>query len=592
MAEREISSVLIADLGSAHTRLVLIGLVEGHYRLIAAARARSTAEPPIGRAARGIAQAAAQLTAITGRTLLDPDGHKLLLTGEIDGQGVDVFLAMASAGRPMRVYLVGLTAELSLAAARRALAGAYATVVGLLTPDDARTDEEQINHLLTSGADLILIVGGTDNGASALVRRLVDRVQMALALVYRGSPPSVLYAGNPALRAYVREALEPHTTVFVTRNVSPAADQQQILPAQIELAFVYDEYRSKSGGGFDEIGRESEVGVVPTIQGAITTVRYWADQAKPAPGPLCVDVGSASSTIVYGLNGEPGYAIRSDLGLGHSIVESVTLIGADDIARWLPYTLSAEALRDYAHNKALRPASIPITAEELALEQALAREIVGRLLAEVRPHWQQEGTLLPAFNPIIASGAILTEAQHPGVAALLLLDALQPVGVVDLRLDPFNLVAALGITAYLKPLITVQALEDGALVSLATAFCPLGRVRAGRKAMSVRVRYGEGQLLAHTLRGGDVWAAPLLPGERADVLIRLHRGLTIDGKRRIRRKVIAGAAGILFDARGRPLVLPRPRDRAAALTTWQRAIRGQGPDTTPMPVPAAAANTA
>ena len=63
--------------------------------------------------------------------------------------------------------------------------------------------------------------------------------------------------------------------------------------------------------------------------------------------------------------------------------------------------------------------------------------------------------------------------------------------------------------------------------------------------------------------------APVLPGVTAEVTIRLRRGLTIDGKRRLRRRVVAGAAGIIFDARGRPLVMPcsarpgRPLHRVA-----------------------------
>jgi hypothetical protein len=82
----------------------------------------------------------------------------------------------------------------------------------------------------------------------------------------------------------------------------------------------------------------------------------------------------------------------------------------------------------------------------------MAREIVRLMVADSRPSWNAgEGDLLPPFGPITGAGAILTEAQHPGVSAMLLLDALQPVGTVELRLDPHNLVSALGVVAYVKP---------------------------------------------------------------------------------------------------------------------------------------------
>jgi len=198
-------------------------------------------------------------------------------------------------------------------------------------------------------------------------------------------------------------------------------------------------------------------------------------------------------------------------------------------------------------------------------------------VAEARPAWNTGGgdELLPEFRPIIAAGAILTEAQHPGISAMLLLDALQPTGQVELRLDPHNLVSALGVVAYLKPIVTVQAFEAGGLVNLGTAFCPLGRVRRSRDAMRVQVRLPDGQVLKHTVRGGEIWVAPVLPGVTVDVTIRLARGLSIDGRRRIRRRVVAGAAGIIFDARGRPLVMPRPKERAVRFMEWQMAAMGR-----------------
>ena len=49
---------MVADIGSAYTRLVLIDLVEGQYRLIASSRAHTTAEPPLNRVSLGLDHAA------------------------------------------------------------------------------------------------------------------------------------------------------------------------------------------------------------------------------------------------------------------------------------------------------------------------------------------------------------------------------------------------------------------------------------------------------------------------------------------------------------------------------------------------------
>jgi uncharacterized protein (TIGR01319 family) len=577
MAFEHVNSFLVGDIGNVHTRLVLIDLVEGQYRLIASARARSTAQPPLGNVSLGLDHAAQNITSLIGRELISGDSDQLFLTPESSGHGVDMFVATGSAGRPMRVFLVGLTPEVSILSGRRMLAGSYVTVTDVLCPDDLRSEEEQINAILSGEPDMILIVGGTDEGADDILLDLAQKVERALSLIKRGTMPSVLFAGNKALRRQVKELLGEHTSVFVAKNVRPAFGDEQLFPAQIELALVYDDYRSKSPGGFDEIGRYSQVGVVPTTQGYISAVRYLCELPGRGIGPLCIDVGSANSAIVAGVHREPHYLIRTDLGVGHNAVGALQAVTPEKLQRWLPFDAAVDDLWDYMYNKQLRPGTVPGTPEELMVEQALAREIVRLLVAEARPAWNVAvgDELLPEFRPIIAAGAILTEAQHPGISAMLLLDALQPTGQVELRLDPHNLVSALGVVAYLRPIVTVQAFEAGGLVNLGTAFCPLGHIRRGRDAMRVQVRLPDGQVLKRIVRSGDIWVASVLPGVTVDVTVRLARGLTIDGRRRIRRRVVSGAAGLIFDARGRPLIMPRPKERAVRFTEWQMAVMGR-----------------
>jgi hypothetical protein len=269
---QELNSILVADMGSVHTRLVLIDIVEGQYRLIASSRARTTAEPPLGSVSLGLEHAAQDLTDLIGRQFIYESGETLFITPEQDGRGVDAFLATSSAGRPMRVVLIGLTPEISVASGERVLAGSYVTMTDMLCPDDVRTEEEKINAILTSAPDLILIVGGTDDGADDIVLNQVQTVAMALSLIRRGTMPYVLYAGNKALRTLVRDGLQEYTQVYFTKNVRPTLETEQLFPAQIELALVYDEYRSRSPGGFNAVARESQIGIVPTTQGYISAI--------------------------------------------------------------------------------------------------------------------------------------------------------------------------------------------------------------------------------------------------------------------------------------------------------------------------------
>ena len=588
MAANETKSILVADIGNAHTRLVLFNVVEGQYRLLSAARTRTTADPPLRAAALGLEHAAEAMSERIGRELLGRAAEQFFLTPESDGHGVDAFLATTSYGKPMKVFLVGLTPEISLTSGRRVLGGSYVQLVDTLNPDDVRNDEERINAILANQPDLILIVGGTDNGADDILLEQVRVVQTVLELAEPGHRPNVLFAGNEKLRGQVREMLSELTQVFVTRNVRPTLDDERLFTAQVELALAYDDFRTSAPGGLHTIAAQSKLGVMPTAQGYINTLRYMSEVATPRQGtigPLCVDVGSANSMIFAGVNGQTHFTIRTDLGVGHNMSSAIDAVTPDNVRNWLTYEISDDALLDAACNKELRPVTVPTTTEDLLLEQALARAIIEALLQEAHAGWDAgPSELLPQFQPIVGAGAILTQAQHPAVAALLLLDALQPVGITDLKLDPHGVLPALGMVAYLNPVATVQAIDTGGLVHLATVFSPLGRLRAGQEAMRVHVRPAEGRPINRIVRSGQVWRAPLLPGITAEVDVRLNSKLRLNGKRRIKRTVTVGTAGIIFDARGRPLTPIRARDRVALLRRWLDAM--QYGDDVPPPVTA------
>jgi hypothetical protein len=90
--------------------------------------------------------------------------------------------------------------------------------------------------------------------------------------------------------------------------------------------------------------------------------------------------------------------------------------------------------------------------------------------------------------------------------------------------------------------------------------------------MRITITLASGRVIEKSLSPGEVWAAPIAPGNTVHVDIRLGRGLKIDGKRRIKREVVTGSAGIVFDARGRPLPFIPVRKRAEAYASWWEGV--------------------
>lgn len=114
-----VSSILAADFGSVRTRVVLIDVVDGEYRLVARESGQTTLGYPVDDLSVGLHQLLDHLEQVTGRRFYNQLGQ--IVTPEDENRtGVDLFITTASAGRPIRAVLVGLMPEISITSALRA----------------------------------------------------------------------------------------------------------------------------------------------------------------------------------------------------------------------------------------------------------------------------------------------------------------------------------------------------------------------------------------------------------------------------------------------------------------------------------------
>ncbi len=483
------NSILAVDFGNIHTRALLIDLVEGVYRLVAVAEERTTGGFPISNVEAGFRRVAAQLAANTGRRFLASDG-RVITPEQPDRSGVDVFIATASIGRPLRTVLIGLTPGMSIASAQRAAAGTYVEIVDVISLEDMRPAQDQINTIILARPDLIFIVGGTESGAAEPVLKLARLVRLALRLL--GTRANVLYAGNSDLVPQITELFENVATLFVADNVRPTLEGEALDTAQEQLARAFDSFTEQRGMGFDEISYMSRVGVLPTAQSYHAIVSYLGKTAGQG-GVLALDVGSAVSTLSASVNGHTATSIRTDLGLGHSARSVIDAVGIEAVRAWLPYFADDNEILSYALNKTVYPGSIPETQRALYLEHALLRAALIGLLRAARPTWTPDQALddlseaLPYFERIIGAGAGLTGTGQPAMTAMLLLDVLQPVGVVDLQVDSTALIPALGALARINAEAVVQVLDASGLEHLCTTVNLSGSPRKGKPALHVSI---------------------------------------------------------------------------------------------------------
>jgi hypothetical protein len=574
-------TLLAVDVGSVNTRASLYDVVDGRYRLIATGRAPSTAAAPLYDVSEGVRLAMDQIKTTTGRQLID-ESDLLIMPVTSQGSGVDLFVATGSAGPKVRTVLVGLMPGVSTTSALRMAESTYLELVEVVNLLDRRRDEDKISAIVKAQPDLILIVGGTDGGAQASVMQLVDLVTMATELIPRSQRPRIIFAGNQELAPLLGERLGDHHDIAVAPNARPRLHQENLTQARLAIGEAIAEVRSKRASGFDELDQWAggTLGLTADAYGRV--FRYLSRIYDPEKGVLGIDVGATHTMVAAAFEGDLRLSVDSELGLGSTVHHILRRSDLDRVMRWLPFEISPSRMRDYIFNKAMNPTTVPTTPDELALEMALTREIIRVALLAARKNWPKGKNLtstwvMPPVEPIIGSGGSLSRAPTPGMAALAMLDGVQPTGVTTLVLDPYNLSPSLGIAAGPVPLLSVHVLESGSYVSLGTVVSPVGQARPGRRVLTLRLEpENSNEDIAGEIRMGQLVVLPLGQGTYGRLTLRPERGIDVGfggpGKAGALR-VAGGAVGLIIDARGRPLELPEdPAVRLELNDQWLRDI--------------------
>lgn len=575
-------TLLAVDFGTATTRAMLFDVVEGSYRFIACGEAPTTIEPPYREASEGLRHALAELRAITGREFLDTNAQ-VILPSTPDGRGVDGMVATSSAGPAVRALLIGLLPDASLESARRIAASNYLTVVDTFSLGDPRTDAQHMDAILTQQPDIIVLTGGTEDGARDALLKMVDTVSMACHLLPHEHRVRVLFAGNTALKDRLTETLGALAVVHHTANLQPEIGVKNTAPAQAALTHVIETLRLEQIGGFNNIAVWTNGRVQPSAQAASQVMRFFSQAVGSQGGVLSVDVGSASTHVIAGFGPEVMVNVRPDLGVGVNAARVLSETTAEDILRWVPFEIAADELRDFVYDKSAHPHTIPADPHDATVEYALAREALRAALKHARPHWPRAAKgpgndLLPWFKLIFGGGAVLARAPRPAIAAMLLLDALQPSGLSNLYLDTHALSAALGALAQLHPAAVVQALDTGAFLSLGWAVSVMGRARPSDVVCQVKL-VSDGGTQTVDVKAGTLEILPLSLNQTGTLTLKPRPGMDVGfgpGRSKTLSDINGGAAGIIIDARGRPIHFSaEPDKRRAAVQQWLEKAGGE-----------------
>jgi len=574
-------SILAIEVGTAMTRAVLFDVVEGQYRFVASGKAPSTAESPFLDIGIGVREAVTNLQNVTGSALLGQDNN-LIAPSQADGTGVDAVVATISAGPVVRTVIVGLLSDVSVESARHLAESTYAHVVEALDLSDHRKPDQQLDAVVRSRPDLVIMSGGTDGGASRSMLKIMEAIGLACYLMPLEKRPMVLYAGNELLAEDVQELLGAHAGMLkISHNIRPSLEEENLGPASNELASLVVNLRQRQLKGVDELNTWAGGNILPTAYAQGRMIRFLSKQYESVRGLLSVNIGASATSIAAGFSGDVVLRTYPQFGLGENLSGLLQFTDVESIMRWLTLDIAPATLREYLFQKSLYPGTIPATSDDFAIAQAVTRQALHLAVHSAQKDFPNKAHsangVMPPLDLIIAGGGAVSDGISLGQSMLMLLDAIQPIGILPILIDQNNLLPLLGVASVRNHYLPVQVIDSGAFIGLGTIVSVIASANYGDQILRVKMTYNDGTDARVDVKFGGLEILPLPSGQTARLALqplqKADAGFGPGKNGSI--TVTGGAMGVVIDARGRPLKFPSdPVRRRELIKKWYYTVGG------------------
>jgi len=530
---------------------------------------------------------------LSGRRILE--GEKILTPAD-QGRGVDIYVSTSSAGGGLQMMVAGVVMAMTAESAQRCALGAGAIVMDVLASNDGRAGHEKIERIRHLRPDMILLSGGTDGGTISHVVELAEYIRAAdpKPRLGGGFKLPVIFAGNKDARGRIQEILGDRTAIVMTDNIRPVLERENLAPARHKIHDLFLEHVMAQAPGYGALMGWTGAPIMPTP----AAVGLIMEKAARQQGLnlLGVDIGGATTDVFSVVDGQFTRTVSANLGMSYSISNVLAEAGLEKIQRWLPLVLEEQDIRNRIKNKMIRPTTIPQMQQDLALEQAVAREALRlaleqhKALAVELKGVQQERTIADAFEQeeggkslidlyridlIIGSGGILSHAPRRVQAMIMMIDAYQPLGFTRLAVDSIFMMPHLGVLSQVNERAATEVFLKDCLIPLGSCLAAEGSAKPGEPCFAYTIRLADGREEKEALRFGDLLRIELAPGAEAELQAEPSRSFDLGaGKgKAVVLKATGGVVGLILDARGRPLSLPEDSsERAAQLRAWAKAV--------------------
>jgi len=572
-----LTRILVTDCGSTTTKAILFEKLESGWHSSIRGEAPTTVEKPLADVTIGARNAFSEVQELWGKKLLNSETENcpLIIRNILDAEGIDLYLSTSSAGGGLQMIVLGVVGDITAKSAARAALGGGAIVLDTIALNDKRLEHDSIKRIRHLRPDIVLIAGGIEGGT------LTHPLELAQLLLSADPRPRfgdtlkvpVIYAGNSSAATDVKRILDSKFAVTVVDNLRPKLDTENLTPARNAIHEIFLSHVMSHAPGYAKLLKWTPKDILPTpvaFGEMISAISHKLNLSV-----LAVDIGGATTDVFSSLRKVDGFTLHrtvsANLGMSYSIANVLVEAGTENILRWIPFKQGKNELEDILRNKMIRPTSIPESYEELLIEQAVAREALRLSLIQHKNLLPEDLTTKPkgidnlfkdSGDPnkeklqrvelIIGSGGVLSHAPDRKSAALMLIDAFEPLGVTRLAVDSVFMLPHLGVLSTVDKDAALEVLLKECLVPLGTCVSISGFKNLTAKA----------HIATLTLAGTDrkIYAGDFLVFElTSDSTIKLVPSKnSIDvgagSGKELEENIKAEGSGLIIDARGRPLV--------------------------------------
>ena len=477
----ELTRICITDVGSTTTKAVLFQRTENSGWEYFRREATTTVEKPHEDVSVGVLQALRALEQESGEVLLE------------NGAPSVPYLSTSSAGGGLAMVVTGLVRNITADTADRVALGAGAIVLDVVCMNDGRTAYRQIEDLKRLRPDMVLLAGGYDGEAitaPAFLAELLVESELHPKLNPDSKLP-VVYAGNVNAGPYVEQALGDGFLFRQVENVRPSEKLENTRPAHDAIHEIFMDHVMSVAPGYEKLKPWVSSPIRPTPAAFADLLALVSADLDTAI--LAIDIGGATTDVFSACRGKVVRTVSANIGMSYSVLNVAELGGARQISDLLDFEIDERELWNRIGNKHVHPTGLPTTAEDAMIEWATAtvaireavrehlkvmsgmpeRELPGPLdvnamLREEPGRRQLQGRLkVLGYDLIIGSGGILSHSPREA-AAMMLKDALDPDGHVELAVDRAFMFPHLGVLAEVNPDLAKRLFSELALVQLGT----------------------------------------------------------------------------------------------------------------------------